>query len=83
MYALEFFPNGTVDYYINNSFKGAWTWSKIDDRHYMVSVGKGNSSPVITLNEEMTAFNGLDGLNYFVKTSSPPPLYRYSTGIIT
>lgn len=79
---FEFFQNGTYNYYVNGSFKMVNNWSKINDFVYMVDIGKGGGNPVITLNEEMTAFTGLDGTDYFLKTSTPPPLYRYSTGVV-
>lgn len=64
--SFEFFPNGTLNYTEGPYFLRG-VWSKIDNRHYVVDVGKGGKK-VIILNDKMTWFN-INGTSLnFVKT---------------
>ncbi len=62
---FNFFQNGTL-YYNEGGYGTTGVWSKMDNRHYSINIGKGGSKEII-LNDEMTGFNINGSSLYFVK----------------
>lgn len=65
----DFFENGTIKYNEGGHFLSG-VWSKIDNTHYIVDIGKGGPKEII-LNDEMTQFH-ING-SKLIFTKKPVP----------